>query len=294
MKKNKIRFICLVAVLVFLALLSMKLMIDRGTFIYGLVLLFAAAFAFLIWKAYIKNGREDLRRSQARSAKFLATIGEQEERIAQLSRELDEKSRARLNVVGLSPILHVAVLNVDSSFVRTYVRKEKGIEFNGALRAEISAEYGVRLEEAHFHYDSERDVLRIANFRPGLISYSKKQLSWQLARSFRILSIFGKEMMVVSDGVCVDFTRKQCEILRDALEKEIDDRKIEEFDWLSPMISQEVADMFRMIIGRPGITIEVVDEAGEGFVDYQSFQRQLARSPLQLESGQDTAEHQNQ
>lgn len=282
MNKTKIKLVALISVLVLLTLVEMRLMLFRGTFIYGVVLLMAGVMAFLVWKAFVKNGREDLRRSEKRSADLEKQIAELNTVIAQLSRELEEKNRTRLNVVELSPVLHVAVLNIDSAFVRTYVREEKGVVFNGALRAEISAEYGVRLEEARFKYDADQEILQIADFHPGLISYSKKQLKWQIARSYRILSVLGRDVAVVSDGVCEDFTRKKCNELRDALEQEIDDRTIAEFDWLSPMISQEVTDMFRMIIGKPGVTIEVVGEAGDDFVDYAAFQHQLARGMLQI------------
>ena len=39
------------------------------------------------------------------------------------------------------------------------------------------------------------------------------------------------------------------------LEIEIDERKIEEFDWLSPMISTQVCDMLKLMLGKPGINV---------------------------------------
>lgn len=240
---------------------------------YLLIILAALAVGFLVWKAFIQNSRKELKRSEQEKDALLKQVND-------LARRLDEKEHSRINVVSLSPILHLAILNIDSSFTRTYVREdeEHGITFNGALRADICAEYGVKLEEMGFRYDPASSSLQLSNFRPGLISYSKKQLTWDIARSFRSHSLLGHEFPPVSDGAAESFTKKMCNDLRTDLEKEIDGRKIDEFDWLSPMISQQVMDMFRLLLGKPDLKITAVDSGAQsdGFIDFQSFRRLLS------------------
>ena len=111
---------------------------------------------------------------------------ELESEVNELKHKLEEVTSSPLNVTSLSSVLHLAVLNIDTSFTRTYVREdpERRLEFNGALKADICAEYGIRLEEVRFRYDEQRDTLMLSDFHPGLLSFSKKQLSWKLARSW--------------------------------------------------------------------------------------------------------------
>ena len=242
---------------------------------YLIILLCLVAVGFLVWKAFVQNSRKDLEKSERERESLLKQVQD-------LSRRLDEKDNSRINVVGLSPILHLAILNIDSSFTRTYVREdaENGITFNGALRADICAEYGVKLEEMGFRYDPQTSSLMLSNFHPGLISYSKKQLTWDIAKSFRSHSLLGHEFPPVSDSAAEAFTKKMCNDLRTDLEKEIDSRKIDEFEWLSPMISQQVMDMFKLLLGKPELNIIAVEGEGEGeYLDFQSFRKLLSAAP---------------
>ena len=203
-------------------------------------------------------------------------------------RELEEKGRSPLNVVELSPILHLAVMNIDSSFVRTYIREDEdaGLTFNGALRADICAEYGIKLEEVGFRYDAVNNTLYLADFHPGLISFSKKQLSWEIANSYASRSILGRSFVSASNPAAKAYTAKMCRELRDDLEKEIDDRRIAEFEWLSPMISQQVTDMLKMLVGRPGLSIITMEGRPEGdYLSFPEFRKQIAeQTPQQIEN----------
>lgn len=270
-----------VSVAIVVAFVCVRLLFVRETAFFGLALIGLAVFAFLVWKAFIKNGREDLRRSERRGRALEEEIESLKKKVSGLSRQLEEKDKSRLNVVELSPILHLAVMNIDSSFVRTYIREsEDGITFNGAIRAAICAEYGVKLEDVRFKYDAATNTLMLANFHPGLLSFSKKQLSWELARSYKTHRIFGYSFSSASDSDAEAFTKRMCEDLRASLEKEIDERKIAEFNWLSPMISQQVTDMFKMIAGKPDLNIvtsevQAMEAVQQGYVDFSSFRQQV-------------------
>lgn len=253
----------------------------EATLKYGLIFFGMLFFGYLIWKAFIKNGREDLKRSEKLLKEKEQKEAEMEKTIRDLNRELAENRHSRLNVMELNPILHIAVLNVNTSFTRSYVREEGEMTFNGALRVDINAEYGARLEDARFKYDPISNTLSIADFKPGLISYSKKQLTWDIARSYRSRpNILGIERADISDQQAELFTNQMCEKLRGELEKEIDDRQVAEFDWLSPMISQQVVDIFKLMIGRETLNIAIEEKYDDTFVDLNTFRAQLAQ-PLQ-------------
>lgn len=283
---SKLKKYTVIAVSVLVGLLALRLVFYRETLWIGLILIFIALISFLVWKAFVKNSAEDLRRSRQKGEELEGEVEALKRRIAGLTRELDEKNNSRLNVVGLSPILHLAVMNIDTSFVRTYVREDPdaGLTFNGALRAEICAEYGIKLEEVGFRYDPETNILYLANFRPGLLSFSKKQLKWEIANSVAKRSLFGKRFASASSPAAKEYTEKMCHELRNELEKEIDDRKIAEFEWLSPMISQQVTDMLKLLVGRPGLSVIASEELPDGdFISFPDFRRQIsAQEPPQI------------
>ena len=288
MKKISFKRIGIITLAVIILLIALRFIFYRETLWVGLALLLAGLIAFLVWKAFVKNGREDLRRSERKGKELEEEVTSLKKEIAGLYRELEEKGRSPLNVVELSPILHLAVMNIDSSFVRTFIREDEdaGLTFNGALRADICAEYGIKLEDVGFRYDAENNSLYLANFHPGLISFSKKQLSWEIANSFASRSILGRSFVSASHPAAKAYTARMCKELRDGLEKEIDERKIAEFEWLSPMISQQVTDMLKMLVGRPGLSIITIEGRPEGdFLTFLEFRRQLSeQTPKQIEN----------
>ena len=170
-------------------------------------------------------------------------------------------------------------MNIDTSFVRTYIREDEkaGLTFNGALRANICAEYGIKLEEVGFRYDAASDTLYLADFHPGLISFSKKQLNWEIATAFASRPILSRLFSSGSLPSAKAYREKMCKELRDDLEKEIDERKIAEFEWLSPMVSQQVTDMMKVLIGHPGMKIVTFEGRPEGeYLSFPEFRKQFS------------------
>ena len=276
---SRIKKYLIITAAVLFALAALRLFLYRETLWVGLLLVFTALIAFLVWKAFIKNGHEDLVRSERRSKALEDEVRELKGQIAGLNRELEEKGKSRINVVELSPILHLAVMNIDTSFVRTYIREDAkaGLTFNGALRANICAEYGIKLEEVGFRYDAASDTLYLADFHPGLISFSKKQLNWEIATAFASRPILSRLFSSGSLPSAKAYREKMCKELRDDLEKEIDERKIAEFEWLSPMVSQQVTDMMKVLIGHPGMKIVTFEGRPEGeYLSFPEFRKQFS------------------
>ncbi len=257
--KAKTRKVLIISGAVVLALIAIRLMFTRNTLPFGAFLLAGIALAYLIWKAFVKNSKEELRQSARRESMLSEQISSLKQTIDLLNRELEEKNNSKINVVGLNPILHLAVLNIDSSFTRPYIRQKDNISFFGALRAEISAEYGIKMEDVLFKYDRGSNSLFLKNFHPGLISYSRKQLNWDFANAYKNVNILGKQVYLPADA----YAKTTSDELRRDLEIEIDERKIEEFDWLSPMISSQVCDVLKLMIGKPGVNVILLPDDAE-------------------------------
>ena len=243
--KAKTRKVLIISGAVVLALIAIRLMFTRNTLPFGAFLLAGIALAYLIWKAFVKNSKEELRQSARRESMLSEQISSLKQTIDLLNRELEEKNNSKINVVGLNPILHLAVLNIDSSFTRPYIRQKDNISFFGALRAEISAEYGIKMEDVLFKYDRDSNSLFLKNFHPGLI--------------YKNVNILGKQVYLPADA----YAKTTSDELRRDLEIEIDERKIEEFDWLSPMISSQVCDVLKLMIGKPGVNVILLPDDAE-------------------------------
>ncbi|MBO6170248.1 MAG: hypothetical protein J6O51_09825 [Bacteroidales bacterium] len=268
-EKLKYKQIALIAVAVLVLIAGVLMLFASSTLKYGLILIGGLLLGYLVWKAFVKNGREELKRSQERN-------DELEHQLADLNRQLNELRNSPINVASLTPVLHLAVLNVNTSFTRTYVREDepRSLSFNGALRAEINADYGVRLEDMRFKYDDAGDTLYVAGFKPGIISYTHKHLEWDLARTVRSRSFLGFELAPVDDKVAEDFTNKMKESLLREVDMEIDERKIREFEWLEPVVARQVKDILKAAVCGPSTKIvELEDIPAEGFVTIDDLYR---------------------
>lgn len=249
------------------------MLLQVATLKYGLILLGVLALAFLVWKAFIKSGQDELRASEKHGEELQGQVDE-------LRRRLEEMSRSRLNITGISPILHLSVLEIDTSFTRSYVREDKKhqLTFNGALRTDICAQYGVKLEDVRFKYDDATQTLYLAGFRPGLLSFSKKQMTWDIANSVRGRDFFGWiELPPVDDDEAEAFTKRMKEDIRAEVEKEIDERRIAEFEWLSPLITRQVTDVLKLSLGKPDAKVAILEEGGneQDFIDFGTFYQQI-------------------
>ncbi len=272
--KVKTRHIIAIVVAVLLAAVCLRLLLLETTLKYGLILLGALVLAFLIWKAFIRNGQKELRESEQQNLALQSELDN-------LRQRLDEMGRSRLNVTGISPILHLSVLQLDTSFTRSYIREDKKnkLTFNGALRTDICAEYGVRLEDVRFKYDDATQTLYLAHFQPGLLSFSKKQMTWDIANSVRERDFFGWiELPPVDDEEAQSFTKRMKEEIRAEVEKEIDERKIAEFEWLSPLITRQVTDVLKLALNKPDAQVSVLEEgeSDENFIDFGNFYQQIS------------------
>lgn len=277
--KIKTRTIIVIAVAVVMGIVCLRLLLLEATLKYGLILLGVLALAFLVWKAFIKSGQDELRASEKHGEELQGQVDD-------LRRRLEEMSRSRLNVTGITPILHLSVLEIDTSFTRSYIREDKRnkLTFKGALRTDIRAEYGVKLEDVRFKYDEATQTLFLAGFQPGLLSFSKKQMTWDIASSVRERDFFGWiELPPVDDDEAEAFTKRMKEEIRSEVEKEIDERRIAEFEWLSPLITRQLTDVLKLSLGRPVATVTILPEtsseqleADPAFIDFGTFYQQIS------------------
>lgn len=261
MKKKTIIWLAVSVGVILIALACVRLFFSVGVSrFYGGYLVLGVIIGLLAWKAFSRTDKDE--------------VADLRKTIRNLDRELAEKTTGRINVVGLNPILHVATMNVDTSFVRPYVREEGNMTFNGALKADMQIEYGIKMEEVRYRYDAESNNLTLANFHPGIISYSKKQLKWEFARTFKSRSLLGHDLPPFSDTEADKFTQRMCEQLRNELESEIDKRQVTEFEWLKPLVTEQVVDVLKLMVGKENINITIAEGNGdESFLEFKELKQ---------------------
>ena len=277
MKKRKVRTIIAIVLLVVALTFAGYLLFWQNATQYGLIVLGVILLAFLIWKAFIKTADDKLHAKEQDERKLNDEIDTLRREVNVLSRRLAEKDNTMMNVVEMNPVLHLSTMTVDTFFVRTFQREQDNMTFSGALRTDLCAEYGIRLEEVLFKYDEALNRLYLANFKPGMISYSKKQLRWEISQASRRrkASLLHPHPGSVMDEETEAYAKKMCEEIRSELEQEIDTRRIDELQWMSKPLTQQVIGMLKYVIHLPQVEVVVVEQADETFVDLPTFRQQM-------------------
>ena len=74
------------------------------------------------------------------------------------------------------------------------------------------------------------------------------------------------------------FTKRMKEEIRAEVEKEIDERKIAEFEWLSPLITRQVTDVLKLALNKPDAQVAILEEgqSEENFIDFGTFYQQIS------------------
>lgn len=277
MKKRTVRSIVAWVILVLALAFAVYLLFWQNALQYGLIVLGVICIGFLVWKAFVKTGNDKLIAKERKEKELNGEIDTLRREVNSLSRRLAEKDNTKMNVVEMNPVLHIAMMTVDTFFVRTFQRERDRMTFNGALKVDLCAEYGIRLEDVLFKFDEPTNCLYLANFKPGMISYSKKQLHWEIAQASRKRrgSLLNPHPGSVMDETTEAYTKEMCEEIRTELEKEIDTRRVDELEWMSKPLSQQVIGMLKYAIHLPQVEVKVVEQPDDSFVSLPVFQQQM-------------------
>lgn len=263
-KSTKIKFGAMAAAAAVIAIMVVTVLARYEFYAaalkYGLILLAAIVVAYLVWKAFVYPLNEKLKAAEAANAA--------------MAQKLEQKEVSGGSIVGLSQILHLTTMQVDTQLVKAYELKDGDVTFNGALRADICAEFGVKVENARFRYDAAANTLYVADLQPGLISFSRRQLTWEFARSFRSKKLFGRALPAVSDAAMDLYTKGKCDELRAEYEAQLDAGNVPELAWLSGALNQHVLGYVKGLVGDAGLNVVAVAAPDDTFVDIQTLRNQ--------------------
>jgi hypothetical protein len=104
-------------------------------------------------------------------------------------------------------------------------------------------------------------------------------MTWDIANSVRERDFFGWiELPPVDDEEAESFTKRMKEEIRAEVEKEIDERKIAEFEWLSPLITRQVTDVLKLALNKPDAQVAILEDgqSEENFIDFGTFYQQIS------------------
>ena len=144
----------------------------------GLVIFGVGLLIFALWEFLLKDkeGKIDGLNDEIRRMKIENQT---------LKQDLDELSNRKLNITEVNEILDLGLIEVDTSFKRTVNRSfevaDRQVQFIGVLHVDFVAKYGVDFRKLMVKVDQEKQEICIANADPRFLSFSKRNMEWEIA-----------------------------------------------------------------------------------------------------------------
>jgi Ca2+/Na+ antiporter len=219
-------------ILSLLAIIAVAVVLILNKFlVYGIVLIGIAFVIYLIWYLLIKN--KDKR------------ITELEKTILANKSLIQELEQRKINISQITPILKLALWEIDSIFIRPFNRRYSNddngklkIDDNGKLKfvatfkIDIRAQYGVDVNELRFKYENDKVIV---NINPKFLSFTKRVCHWEY-----------REVMELENG-------------------------IEELKWIEKPLQQQVITILKAFFIPPDMEIILSDYCDDTFVDIETF-----------------------
>ncbi len=260
-KKLKIYLILAVIVMV-----SVLLILNKYA-VYGILLLAAGAIAYLLWETVIRSKQEKI-------TELAERLDKTSQKISNLQAENDELRSRRLNVTELRNILELGLMQVNTSFTRTWNDKfgegTRSLHFIGALQAKIVAQYGIDIHELRIKYDREKNEVLVANVKPKLLSFNDFEYEWKIA----------EVMEYIKPWVGTSHWRKSPELdvmagnlkeeLRLKTHQEVKQGPVE-LEWVLDPVKKQITGTLELLLGSPYRIVTIVDHADDSFKKLEDY-----------------------
>lgn len=234
---------------------------------YGILLLGAAAFIYLLWETVIRARDEKI----AELAGRLDTTSRQ---MSNLQAENNELRSRRLNISELRNILDLGLLQVNSSFTRTWNDKfdENGrsLHFIGALQVKIVAKYGIDIHELRIRYDKERNEVLVANVKPKFLSFNDFDYEWKIAEVMEYKKPWVGSGHWRKSPDLEGLAGNLKEELRVKTHQEVKQGPAE-MEWVLEPLKKQITGTLEMLLGAPYRIVTIVEHADESFKKLEDY-----------------------
>ncbi len=217
-------------------------------------------------------------------------LDEKNNALAKQNKDLAEENNflreRHFQVTQIKSILELNLFEIDTRFTRPITNREeydgRDIKYFGSLSVSLKAKYGIDIKELRFKYDSNSDVLTVANINPKFLSFGTRKMEWDFFEmyEYRSQNIFADKKWMVSFDL-YEYANKLKEKYRMSVENSIE-KGPEEFEWIYKPIRQNVENAIRVLFKNMCPNIEITDKADDSFIPLEklSFGQEPAKKPL--------------
>lgn len=253
-------------VLTIIVLISIILILNKFA-LYGVILLSVAGIIYALWELVIRNKEEKIDELEG-------MLGKTSKLINSLQEENKELRTRKLNISEIKNILDVGMLQVNTTFTRTWNDKfEKGnksLHFIGALEVKIIARYGIDLKELRIKFNEERNEVIVANLTPKFLSFNDFDYDWKIAEvmEYRI-PWFGAGQWRKSaelEGLAGQIKEE----LRTKTHQEVKNGP-QELEWVLHPLKKQIASTVRILLGSPYRTVRIAENFDDTFIPIEEF-----------------------
>jgi hypothetical protein len=206
-------------------------------------------------------------------------LDEKNNDLAKQNKDLAEENNflreRHFQVTQIKSILELNLFEIDTRFTRPITNREeydgRDIKYFGSLSVSLKAKYGIDIKELRFKYDSDSDVLTVANINPKFLSFGTRKMEWDFFEiyEYRSQNIFADRKWMVSFDL-YEYANKLKEKYRMSVENSIE-KGPEEFEWIYKPIRQNVENAIRVLFKNMCPNIEITDKADDSFIPLEKL-----------------------
>lgn len=265
-------------VLAVVVVVSLLLILNKYA-VYGILLLGAAGVIYLLWETVIRSKEEKI-------TELAGRLDKTSEQISNLQAENNELRSRRLNISELRDVLDLGLMQVNSSFTRTWNDKfEQGgrsLHFIGALEVKIIAKYGIDVHDLRLQYDREKNEVLVANVKPKFLSFNDFDYEWKIAEVMEYkIPLVGTGHWRKSQELEV-LARELKEELRAKTHQEVKQGPAE-LEWVLDPLKKQIHGTLELLLGSPYRVVTFVDQADDSFKKLEDY---FGTDAQALEAGQ--------
>jgi hypothetical protein len=243
------------------------ILISNRFVVYGLIVFGITALIYALWELIIKSKDEQI-------SGLAVQLGKTNILISNLQAENNELRSRRLNIAEIKNILDLGLLQVNTSFTRTWNDKieenNRTLHFIGALQVKIVARYGIDLKELRIRYNKGRNEVEVANINPKFLSFNDFDYDWKIAEIMEYkIPWFGSGQWRKSADL-EGLVGRLKEELRVKTHQEVK-RGPEELEWVLDPMKKQITGTIEILMGSPYRSVKIVDSFDDTFDILEEF-----------------------
>lgn len=234
---------------------------------YGILLLGAAGVVYLLWETVIRSKEEKI-------TELAGRLDKTSQQVSNLVAENNELRSRRLNISELRDVLDLGLLQVNSSFTRTwndkFEQEGRSLHFIGALQVKIIAKYGIDVHDLRIRYDRDRNEVRVAHVKPKFLSFNDFDYEWKIAEVMEYKKPWvGAGHWRKSPDLEVMAANLK-EELRVKTHQEVKQGPVE-MEWVLEPLKKQIHGTLELLLGSPYRIVTFVDQADDSFKKLEEY-----------------------